>query len=396
MLYKNWSRLAPSMLVASLLAACGGGGSGAPTAATTPAPSGQSTVIAPITQVDSTPTPITPSDPVPAPIPLEPASFRDLLATGLYDLQLQNLDSSNSSFSPFVAKHSLVSTTATVSGIQPTAVTRILSSTIRPTIIFPFDFTGLQTLAYGDWRGFGLNMAVEFGSPDDALVHFEPNGLKPSPWVWTMIREPVGDSAVFSTMTNIPLDEATNLEAKFIPDTTAYFSQLTNLEQVVVRFMSLPEEAVLERDLFNHFWCLPGSANQKQLVMHVRTDLTFQVLERPIDAACAGPEATDTPFQGTWTRVTLEGKDGIEFTFPTEVVLGDYQTILTPSEFAAKAKMVFLQTGPMSIIAGTSLTVVTTFYSVAFVVAPGAVIDSDTPRFSKRAVDSIRTAYGIN
>ena len=394
MLCKTWSRLAAPMLVVSMLTACGGGGGGgAPTPA--PAPSGQPVVVAPITQVDPTPTPITPSDPLPAPIPVEPSSFRDLLATGMYDLQLQTLDASNTSFSPYIAKHTLVSTSESVSGIQSTAVTRLFFSTIQPKIIFPFEFTGLRTLAYGNWRGFGLDTAVEFGSPDGALVHFEPNGLKPSPWVWTMIREAVGDSAVVSTMTNIPLDEATNVEAKFIPDTTAYFSQLTNLEQVVVRFMSLPEEAVVERDLFNHFWCLPGSANQKQLVMHVRADLTCQVLERPIDAACAGPEATDTPFQGTWTRVTLEGDEGIEFTFPTEVVLGDYQTILTPSEFAAKAKMVFLRTGPISIIAGTSLTSLFTFYSVAFVVAPGAIIDSDIPRFSERAVDSIRTAYGI-
>lgn len=313
----------------------------------------------------------------------------------MYDLQLQPRDSSNTSFFPYVAKHTLVSTTATASRIQSTIVTPTLTSTIRPTVTYPFDFTGLRTLAYSSWREFGLDTSVEFGSPDDALVHFDPSGLKPSQWVWTMVREAVGETGVVATMTNIPPIEATNLEAKFIPDTTAYFSQLTNREQVVVQFMPLPSAAFLEQDLFDHFWCLPGS-NQKQLVMHLRADLTFQVLERPIDAACAGPEPTDTPFQGTWTRVTLEGNGGIEFTFPAEVVLGDYQDILTPAEFTSKAKMVFLRTGLLRVIGGPTFASLSTTYSAVFVVAPGAVIDRDIPRFSKRAVDSIRTAYGIN
>lgn len=130
-LCKNWSRLVPPMLVVSMLTASGGGG-GAP--APTPAPNGRPIVVAPITQVDPAPTPITPSDPLPAPITVEPSSFRDLLATGIYDLQLQTLDANNTSFSPYVAKHTLVSTSESVSGIRSTAVTRLLSSTIQSKI----------------------------------------------------------------------------------------------------------------------------------------------------------------------------------------------------------------------------------------------------------------------
>lgn len=381
------------IVLASVLVACGGGGSTPTSTLTTPPPIEQSKVIEPVTPIVPTPLPVQPI--VPEPIPLEAVTFQDLLTKGMFDLQLQAKDSTNTEIRPFVVRHKLGQTVVRVASVTPTAFTPTIIGS--PLIITtPFDFTNFRTISNNDWRVFGLELTVEFTSPDGALVHYTSNGLNPSRWTWSMVREEVGGTPVVDTIDTISLVQATNPESKFIADTAAYYSRLTNNEQVVVYHTDLPTDTVTEQDLFDSFWCLTSEAKPGQLVMSLNLDATFTVLERPIGAVCAGPETTDTTFTGSWIRVTLEGKAGIEFTFPPEVSEGEYQSIFTPAEFAAKAKMVFLQTRGMTTLNGAT-TVFSPFtnYTVVFNVAPGAVIESDTARFSLRAVDPIKAAYGI-
>lgn len=354
-----------SMLLVFLFAACGGGGGGGGTT--------------------TNPT-LTP----------EPVTFKELLAKGMFDVQLQPKDATNTTFHPFIVKHILSSRFDPQSAIQSTAVSRTLLGT-AVTITTPFDFTSFKTLSGNVWQMFGDDLAIEFSTTDAALVHYEADGLHPSKWIWTTVREEIGDTFVVNATDNVPLGEATRPETVFIADTAAYFSRLTNKEQVVLHYANLSENIITEQDLFDTFVCLVSEVNQSQLVMVVNSDSTFSVFERPINAACTAPEVTDAFFTGSWTRVTLEEDAGIEFTFPAEIQMGEYQSILTPVEFAAKAKLVFLNTGATTTRQGSSLiedSLVS--YAAVFKVDAGAVIESDIARFSLRAVDAIKTTYGMN